>query len=102
MAHDTAKRPRSNPRHQKIELWWNQGLAIKEIADRLGTTSTSVGVAMSRMRGGGHYSLPYRHQYRHHPVFRRSRPLGLTAKPAREAIPGVSITSVLWRPPSPA
>lgn len=44
---------------RQVEQWWAEGLTISEIAERLGTTVSTVRVSMNHWRRLG-YDLPYR------------------------------------------
>ena len=54
-----AKEEAREGRDQLIALLWNRGLTLAEIADRLDSTTNSIGVAVNRLRDEG-YELPYR------------------------------------------
>lgn len=48
-------------RDRQIEEWWNEGLSLREIGERLGWTEKHLTVEIHRLREAG-YNLPYRHR----------------------------------------
>lgn len=49
-------------RRQQIQSLWCEGLTLREIAERLGTTKGCVGVEINRMRADG-VDVPYRNRH---------------------------------------
>jgi DNA-binding CsgD family transcriptional regulator len=47
-------------RDRQIEVWWNEGLSMNEIADRLGWSRAHVQVELHKLRERG-YHIPYRY-----------------------------------------
>lgn len=58
---DRRRREAHELRDKRIERWWNDGLAMREIAERLGWTLNHLRVEMDRLRRRG-YDLPYRYR----------------------------------------
>jgi hypothetical protein len=48
-------------RDKLIEEWWNEGLSMPEICDRLGWSVGHFAMEMNRLREAG-YNLPYRYR----------------------------------------
>jgi ribosomal protein S27E len=57
---ENARRRRKRARRaHRIETWWAEGLTLREIAERLGTSKNAVGVTIHGLRAEG-FDLPYR------------------------------------------
>lgn len=56
---ESRKRAR-RARCQEIERLWNEGLSLREIAERLDSTVSSIGGTLTRMRDEG-WNVPLRH-----------------------------------------
>lgn len=50
-------------RRERIHAMWHEGLSLREIAERMGTTLNSIGVTIDRMRRTG-WDMPYRYARR--------------------------------------
>lgn len=87
MAAPTNRSRAASERQDQIQAWWNEGVPVNEIAQRLGSTAGSIGVTIVKMRAQGRY-LPYRHVFKEnkHPEMRDAKDdRHLVVQPTRPA-----------------